>query len=92
MTSYEGLDLRIKRATEDAYVIEFLGVTDHHYTIFWSSDVVTWSPQAFQLVLGSPVSSAMRSGYVAPEVKIIEVRIPREPAATGQIYFKLFVD
>ncbi|MBK1875704.1 hypothetical protein [Pelagicoccus mobilis] len=85
----EGLDLKIKAVTEEAYFIEFLVIDGHSYSILGSSNMEEWGKQLFEVT--SEVSDEeLTRDYSADDVKIIEVAIPRSQGEAA--FFKLKVE
>lgn len=78
----EGLALRIKTVSDDAYTIEFLVIDGHSYTIRGSADLAGWEPVAFRVESGELVTT-----YASEEVERIEVEVPR--TGSTNTFFKL---
>lgn len=84
----DGLDLKIVSVTENGYVIEFLAITDHSYTILGSTDAIGWSEQPFKLLLGGSSDETL-SQFEATEVQVVRAEIAKTEG--GPNLFKLVV-
>ncbi|EDY83120.1 hypothetical protein VDG1235_2744 [Verrucomicrobiia bacterium DG1235] len=84
----DGLSLKIVSVSDSAYVIEFLSIADHRYTIYGSSDSLDWQEQGFKLESDAE-GDEPRMTYDAAEVELLRVLVPR--VAGGANLFRLSV-
>lgn len=79
----DGLSLKIKAVSDEAYIVEFLVIDGHSYSLTSSTDLESWSSASFRT---SP-SGELISSYLSEEVELLEVEIPRE--GSEAVFFKL---
>lgn len=79
----DGLSLKIKAVSGDAYIVEFLVIDGHSYSLTSSTDLSSWSSASFR----TSSDGELISSYLSEEVELLEVEIPRE--GSEAVFFKL---